>query len=536
MTAQPSSDTILRGDAKAPFDIRATQPPATGEGVVDAATFRAIETDSLFNAVNHARTRIGQAVLHRSLVRPADSLPAVADKQAALKELEENADLCQGITRLVQRAAQREGDFYQLLYASFIGMLGTPANDLEAGGYGYEAYVRGTRFMLGLAEDAAALPAPRGAYLRQVLADIGRFSESRAGALMRGPVYRTEKTVVTKKEKGILTPAVKFTPTLFKPVALALLIVLGVVLLNVLPLLLDIVESILPALWLFLVPIALTYTPIVGSFDRDGCIYPLREIYRRSPEVQGALDALGRLDELLAFRAYAEAFGAPAVLPTLLDGAAHRMVLAGARNPVLGKSNPHYVPNDIALDGNNLAFITGPNSGGKTAFCKTVAQIQLLAQAGGYVPAEAAQLTVADRIFYQIPDPGSLADGEGRFGSELKRTKAIFLASSSRSLVILDELSEGTTSQEKLEISANILEGFHKKGNNTLLITHNHELVDVFQDQQIGLARQVEFVHDDPTHRLIPGISRISHAHRIARKIGFAKEDIAEYLKQKGID
>lgn len=535
MTANAPTDTILRGDATAPFAIRGTEPLPTGEGVVDEITFRTIEIDALFNAVNHARSAVGQAVLYRSLVRPADGFAKVAAKQEALRELEQNNELRQGVTRLVQRAAQWEGDFHQLLYASFIGLMGKPANDLEAGGYGYDAYQRGTRFMLGLAEDAAALPAPRSAYLKEVLSSIDGFSRSRAGALMRGPVYRTEKAVVTKKEKGALTPALKFTPTLFKPVALSMAAVLVLVLINVLPLLLDVVESIMPALWLFLLPIALTYTPIVGSFDRDGCIYPLRDIYRRSPEVQGAVDALGRLDELLSFRNYAEDYGSPTVLPKLLDGAVHRLTVKGARNPILGKNNRHYVPNDIALEGTNLAFITGPNSGGKTAFCKTLAQIQLLAQAGCYVPAESAQLTVADRIFYQTPEMSVLADGEGRFGTELKRTKAIFLASTGRSLVVLDELSEGTTSQEKLEISANILEGFHKKGNNTLLITHNHELVDVFQEQNIGLALQVEFIKDDPTHRLIPGISRVSHAHRIARKIGFAKEDIAQYLEEKGI-
>lgn len=531
----PAPDTILRSDAAAPFAIRCTTPPATGQGVIDDVSFRTLEIDALFDAVNHARTAVGQAVLYRSLVRPADNLAEVAAKQAALKELEENAELRQGVTRLLQRAAQRESHFHQLLYASFIGLLANPANELEVGGYGYETYQRGTRFMLDLADDAAALPTPRSSYLQGILATIDQFSRSRAAALMRGPVYRTEKTVVTKQEKGWFTPAIRFTPTLFKPVALALGIGAALLAVNVLPLLLDLVEPLLPALWLFLLPIAFLYTPIVGSFDRDGCIYPLREIFRRSGEVHAAVDALGQLDELLSWRAYADSYGAPMVLPTLLDDAAHRLTVQGARNPILGKNNPAYVPNDINLNGVNLTFITGPNSGGKTAFCKTLAQIQLLAQAGAYVPAAAAELTVADRIFYQTPEMSVLSDGEGRFGTELKRTKAIFLASTGRSLVILDELSEGTTSQEKLEISANILEGFHKKANNTLLITHNHELVDVFQAQNIGLTRQVEFIGEDPTHRLIPGISRISHAHRIARKIGFAKEDIAQYLEAKGI-
>jgi hypothetical protein len=44
------------------------------------------------------------------------------------------------------------------------------------------------------------------------------------------------------------------------------------------------------------------------------------------------------------------------------------------------------------------------------------------------------------------------------------------------------------------------------------------------------MARQVEFKDEHPTYRVIEGISRVSHADRVARKIGFAKEDIARYL------
>jgi DNA mismatch repair ATPase MutS len=146
------------------------------------------------------------------------------------------------------------------------------------------------------------------------------------------------------------------------------------------------------------------------------------------------------------------------------------------------------------------------------------------------VPAQAATLTVADRIFYQVSEVSHLNDGEGRFGTELKRTKDIFLATTPKSLVVLDELSEGTTFEEKMESSSNVLNGFYRKGNSTILITHNHQLVDNFVRQGIGLPRQVEFANDAPTYKLIAGISRVSHADRVAKKIGFSKEDIEHYL------
>ncbi|MGH8523594.1 MAG: MutS-related protein, partial [Gammaproteobacteria bacterium] len=166
--------------------------------------------------------------------------------------------------------------------------------------------------------------------------------------------------------------------------------------------------------------------------------------------------------------------------------------------------------------------------------CKTLAQVQLLAQIGCYVPAADAEMAVADRIYYQTPETGSLADLEGRFGTELQRTKEIFLATTPRSLVILDEMAEGTTYEEKLAISHAILNGFRRIGNTTILITHNHELVERFRKDRIGLYRQVDFSHEAPTYRLIDGISKVSHAERVARKLGFAREDIEQYLTARG--
>ena len=81
--------------------------------------------------------------------------------------------------------------------------------------------------------------------------------------------------------------------------------------------------------------------------------------------------------------------------------------------------------------------------------------------------------------------------------------------------------------------TATVLDGFYRKGNSTILITHNHQLVDKLLKQRMGVARQVEFIDDAPTHRLIAGISRVSHADRVAKKIGFSRDDINRYLLGK---
>ena len=524
-------ETILNTETNEPPEIRASKPLETGEGAIDEATFRTIEVDRLFDVVNHSGTVIGQSILYRSLARPLASAEPIQMKQAALRELQSNTELREKLEVLLTRAATRENDFYNLLYGTFLGLIGTPGHKLEIEGYGYESYRKGTQFMLDLVKDAEAMPTPESSYLKGIVEQIRGFAKTRWHALMEGPAIKTEKGFKTSEEKGALTPGFTFKPTLFKPLLITAAVAFIALLYYLAPLAqFGISPAAVPALMIFSIPALMVYVPIVGTYDRDSCIYPLRDDFKGSSDIQHTLELLGKLDELWSFLEYAKSFDSPMVLPTIVDSDSYIARLKAAKNPILGKEIPNYVPNDVDLEP-RLTFITGPNSGGKTAICKTISQIQLLTQIGCPVPAEKAETAVADRIFYQVPEFSSLEDGEGRFGTELKRTKAIFMATSPKSLVILDELSEGTTYEEKLETSSNVLNGFNKKGNVTILITHNHELVDRFMQEEIGQALQVEFKGDHPTFRLIEGISRVSHADRVAKKIGFGKEDIEQYLQ-----
>ncbi len=505
-------------------NIKITKPLPIGEGVIDESGFSALEIDALFNTVNYAETQIGQSVLFRSLVHPLAQLKDIEQKQRAVQELQDNSELKATLQTIVSYSAQEEFSLYKLLFGQFLPMFGTAKSELEIEGYGYSEYRRAIRFVREVVESLDAIAEPESDYLRELLEHIKAFTGSRIYGFMTKAVFLTETTLQTYKEhrKSWWKPAIVFYPRLFKPLFFTGLVLTLGLLLYFLPSF--VAQAILVS------PLLLLYYPIVGGFDRDNFIMPLREIFKNSSELGSMLEALGKLDELLSIVKFAENFPHPTVMPSLLESEHHRIVLNHAVNPILGKENPTYVGNDLSLDYDKMWLITGPNSGGKTAFCKTVAQIQLLAQIGSVVPAHVAMISIADRIFYQTPEISRLNDGEGRFGAELKRTKDIFLACSAKSLVILDELSEGTTFEEKLESSLNILNGFYRKGNSTLLITHNHQLVDILVKQHLGIPKQVEFLNDQPTHQIIDGISRVSHADRVAKKIGFSKEDIENYL------
>jgi hypothetical protein len=510
--------------------VKVNRPLATSAGVIDDSAFNTLEVDKVFEAVNHATTTVGQAVLYRSLAQPLDNLHELQAKQAAVQELGDNPTLRESLTRIVEHAATQEADFYRLLFGQFVGSLTNAQEHHEIQGYGYAQYKKGVAFMRDLVEQTQDLTPPHSGYLQNLLGKITAFADTRPYSLMQGPAYLTEKGIQCREDRrGSLLPAVIFVPRIIKPLLIALVVAACWLVSIATPA--DFALD-LPDESVFLTPLLLLYFPLVGNFDRDKAIIPLRTLYKNSDAVGETLDALGQLDELLSFLKFAGQFGHDVVLPTFIDSPHHRMTVTEARNPVLSKIYNDYVGNDLALDDEKLLLVTGPNSGGKTAFCKTITQIQLLAQIGGFVPAKTATLTVADRIFYQVPEISHLNDGEGRFGTELKRTKDIFLASTARSLVVLDELSEGTTFEEKMESSTNVLNGFYRKGNSTVLITHNHQLVDVFVKQRTGMPCQVEFANDAPTYKLVAGVSRVSHADRVAKKIGFSKEDIDQYLAE----
>lgn len=543
-TTQDMATMIWRGSfilssGKNPSGIRDTRPTADSYGVLDPKTFAAVEADALFDEINQAQTLTGQSVLYRSLAHPVTDATLLQSKQEALRELESNPELSGALEKFIKEMAKDETLLHHFLYGEFAGGLTTDdprekagKDRMEFGGYGYRQFIDGTGFVVDLVEHAEVLPAPKSDYLHTLVQTLRDFAQTRIYALIHGPVYVSEGKFLTEEEKPRL-PMPRFRPSMFKwPFISFFLVFMAGLLFFFQNMLTGLGASYVGyGILILVVPIIPIILQAVSASDRDSVIYPLQRLFRQSPELAKAIEAMGMIDELLALHRHARSIPGDATLPEITTDARHTLVVSGARNPLLVKARPDYVPNDIVLDNHRrLLIVTGPNSGGKTAYCKTIVQIQLLAQAGAYVPATKAQVVPAEHIFYQVPDPGQLEEGMGRFAHELKQTREIFFNSTPRSLVILDELAEGTTFEEKMTLSEYVLKGFHQLGATTILVTHNHELCERLQQENIGDYLQVEFLSEKPTHRLIPGVSRISHADRIASAIGFSKEDVASHL------
>ena len=156
--------------------VKSSKPLATGLGVIDESAFNTIEVDKVFDAVNHASTMIGQAVLYRSLTQPLDALDEIKAKQDAVEELRNNPALKEALENILETASTHEKNFYLLLFGEFLGTFGTAREEHEIEGYGYLQYKRGIRFMLDLVDQVQAAETPQSVYLKALFDKIKAFA------------------------------------------------------------------------------------------------------------------------------------------------------------------------------------------------------------------------------------------------------------------------------------------------------------------------------------------------------------------------
>jgi len=154
----------------------------------------------------------------------------------------------------------------------------------------------------------------------------------------------------------------------------------------------------------------------------------------------------------------------------------------GGRHPVveaaLASRGERFVANDCALSASDrLWLIGGPNMGGKSTFLRQNALIVLLAQAGGFVPAETARIGLVDRLFSRVGASDNLARGRSTFMVEMVETAAILSQASERSFVVLDEVGRGTSTYDGLALAWAVAEAVHGVNRSRCLFaTHYHEL------------------------------------------------------------
>lgn len=234
------------------------------------------------------------------------------------------------------------------------------------------------------------------------------------------------------------------------------------------------------------------------------------------------LDVLSALAELAARNNYSA--------PRINDGG--RVWIQGGRHPVVEQTLGfgRYVPNDILLDTEQgkIMLITGPNMAGKSTIARSVLLIVLMAQIGSFVPAQEAEIGVVDRIYARVGASDDMGSGQSTFMVEMNELANIVNTATNRSLVLLDEVGRGTSTQDGLSIAWATVEYLHDAvGAKTMFTTHFHQL-SALEGFLTGVRNfHVEVKEEGETfiflHKLLAGGTDRSYGVEVARLAGLPK-------------
>jgi DNA mismatch repair protein MutS len=258
----------------------------------------------------------------------------------------------------------------------------------------------------------------------------------------------------------------------------------------------------------------------------------LGRIGAQAPRLLRTAQALAALDVFAALAEVADRHGY--VRPEVHDG--DEILIEGGRHPVVEAAlgPERFVANDCRLggEGPRIALLTGPNMAGKSTYLRQVALIVLLAQIGSFVPARRARLGLVDRIFTRVGAQDDLAAGASTFMVEMLETAAILRHATPRSLVVLDEIGRGTSTQDGLAIARAVVEHLHDVvGARVLFATHYHELVDLAHrlPRLCNLHTAVREVDGEVVflHRVLPGAADRSYGLHVARLAGLPEPVVA---------
>ncbi len=205
-------------------------------------------------------------------------------------------------------------------------------------------------------------------------------------------------------------------------------------------------------------------------------LLPHLGILQIAAEALAEVDALAALAELASLPqwVYAESSEEP------------RVDIVQGRHPAMALSMPDFTPNDALLhEARRLMVITGPNMGGKSTFMRQTALIVLLARMGCPVPAQRACIGPIDRIFTRLGAADDLAGGRSTFMVEMTEAAQILHQAGPASLVLMDEVGRGTSTQDGLALAQAIAIALcESRRSLSLFATHYFELT--------GLAHRLE--------------------------------------------
>lgn len=258
------------------------------------------------------------------------------------------------------------------------------------------------------------------------------------------------------------------------------------------------------------------------------------------PEIEKDYAIVAEVDALQAVAGFSEQMNMSS--PELNERGYVKIV--GGRHPVLWnalkKENRQnsLVPLDMETGNDHSCMvITGSNAGGKTVALKTIGVLTLMALSGMHIPARSGTtIPFLSQVLADIGDEQSIEQNLSTFSAHITRIAEIVEKSSSRTMIIIDELGTGTDPEQGGALSCAILRKLRQKGAISLISTHLG-MLKAFAHAQEGMLNSSMEMEEitvkgntkyRPTYKLVMGEPGTSFAIEIAESLGLQEDIIRE--------
>lgn len=229
------------------------------------------------------------------------------------------------------------------------------------------------------------------------------------------------------------------------------------------------------------------------------CHRLLEHIYEYLAELQHNIRFCAKLDALISLATFSINFNLSK--PEMLaDGKA--LEITSGRH-ILVDMQKKFVPNDTAIDvtrKNLINILIAPNASGKSVYMKQLAQIVYLAHIGSFVPAQAARISTIDAIYTRIYSPESMYLAKSSFLIEIQQMGNVMTNSSSNSLILVDELGQGTNALDGKALLLSCLEHLTERGEASpiaVITTHYTDVYDYMNNREWINMKTFEVTHSN---------------------------------------
>ncbi|QLG73515.1 hypothetical protein HG535_0F00250 [Zygotorulaspora mrakii] len=211
---------------------------------------------------------------------------------------------------------------------------------------------------------------------------------------------------------------------------------------------------------------------------------------------------------------------------------------SNARNPVIESLDVSYVPNDINMneEDGKVLVLTGPNMGGKSSYVRKVALLVILAQIGSFVPADYFEVSIFDSMFTRIGAYDDILRGQSTFKVEMLDIMRILEGFSKTSLLLLDEVGRGTSTEDGKAIAFSLLKYFIGRLDCPLILFTTHYpslaglsstlLKNYYMDYEEQRTAGESWSSVVFLYKLRPGTARNSFGMNVAKLAGIDKNII----------